>query len=56
MEKEFIDYSVEALHYMALYLNLAKEEDITGSKPSSNNQIDSSSILFDEIYDTSDLW
>jgi hypothetical protein len=55
MEKEFIDYSVEALHYMALYLNLAKEEDITGSKPSSNNQIDSSSILFDEIYDTSDL-
>ncbi|ORY19960.1 hypothetical protein LY90DRAFT_517164 [Neocallimastix californiae] len=56
MENENNDHSIEALHYMSLYINSVKEDNVMGIKSSSNKQIDPSSILFDEIYDASKLW
>jgi len=53
METELVDHSVEALHYMSLYLN---EASTSSSSEKSRKQIDPSSILFEEIYDASDIW
>jgi len=52
METELIDHSVEALHYMSLYLSSSKNNT---NKTSSTKEIDPSSVLFDEILDASEI-
>ncbi|ORX85605.1 hypothetical protein BCR32DRAFT_265558 [Anaeromyces robustus] len=52
MESELTDHSVEALHYMSLYLSLNKNNM---NKSFSTKEIDPSSVLFDEIYDASEI-